>query len=416
MMRLVSEALDNGTHISRRKIIMKNVKNSNTKNNTSQANKAKQNVQTKQQQQQIRTKVNRVGSDESALQSYELALSMPFDKSAIGATVPDMYSYPTATYHAEGTTTLSSNASGVISVLLLPHPFLSMVDMTGTSVNTSGMQQYLNTTVAYAATTQANLAGELTNFRVVGCGYKIRNLLPPTTATGRIIVAPVPVSGLFPGPSLLATAAGNNNNIAAAAIGVNTGSLTNGFGSDILELPAAEEFTVQDVIANSIHLNCQPVTPAAFDFHNSLNFIGYNAADNLVGGNAYVITTGTIAAGNDAISSESAIGWDAYMLRAEGLPISVTNCLEIEYVIHYEGTPKLPSGAGTLAPGAAPKPHINLLGHMSVLSRVLNRPPIKLATDIVGRGISGYKALMSGDLGGAVSAGSSIFAKLGLTL
>jgi hypothetical protein len=385
------------------------------KNNQNQAKKAVQNVQPKQKQQAQRMK-SKPSNGDASLQSYELALSLPFDKDAIGATVPDMYSYPTATYHAQGTITLSSNATGVSSVLLLPHPFLSLLDMTGASVNTAGMQQYTNTTVAYAATTQANLAGELTNFRVVGCGYKVRNLLPPTTATGRVIVAPIPVSGLFPGPSLLSSAAGNNNNIAASAIGINTGSLTNGFGSDILELPAAEEFTVQDIIANSIHLNCQPVTPAAFDFHSALNFIGYNAADNLIGGNAYNIVAGTVVAGNDSLASENALGWDAYMFRAEGLPVSTSNCLEIEYIIHYEGTPKLPSGAGTLAPGSAPKPHINLLGHMSVLSRVLNRPPIKLASDIVGSGMKGYKSLMSGDFGGALSAGSSIMAKLGLTL
>lgn len=291
------------------------------KNNQNQAKKAVQNVQPKQKQQAQRMK-SKPSNGDASLQSYELALSLPFDKDAIGATVPDMYSYPTATYHAQGTITLSSNATGVSSVLLLPHPFLSLLDMTGASVNTAGMQQYTNTTVAYAATTQANLAGELTNFRVVGCGYKVRNLLPPTTATGRVIVAPIPVSGLFPGPSLLSSAAGNNNNIAASAIGINTGSLTNGFGSDILELPAAEEFTVQDIIANSIHLNCQPVTPAAFDFHSALNFIGYNAADNLIGGNAYNIVAGTVVAGNDSLASENALGWDAYMFRAEGLPVS----------------------------------------------------------------------------------------------
>lgn len=41
--------------------------------------------------------------DVTALESYHAALVSPFHPLAIGAQVPDLYSYPTSTYHAEGT-------------------------------------------------------------------------------------------------------------------------------------------------------------------------------------------------------------------------------------------------------------------------------------------------------------------------
>jgi len=75
------------------------------------------------------------------------------------------------------------------------------------------------------------------NYRVVGGGIQIRNLQPPTSATGRVIVAPVPLCGTVPGPSVLGINAMVNANAAFVIAGVQATSNTSGIPSDILELP-----------------------------------------------------------------------------------------------------------------------------------------------------------------------------------
>jgi len=76
--------------------------------------------------------------------------------------VPDLYSYPTSTYHAEGTIVVSSNASGVASLALFPHPYCTLIDMTTASVASTGMSQYTtNNPNFYASASLANMTGVL---------------------------------------------------------------------------------------------------------------------------------------------------------------------------------------------------------------------------------------------------------------
>jgi len=57
---------------------------------------------------------------------------------------------------------VSSNASGVASLAIFPHPYCSMIDMTTASVSSSGMSQYTtNNPNFYAAASLANMTGVL---------------------------------------------------------------------------------------------------------------------------------------------------------------------------------------------------------------------------------------------------------------
>jgi len=118
-------------------------------------------------------------SGDEALKRWSLALRNPFDPKAQGVKIPDPYQYPTSSFKTEGTITLTSNSSGVCSVLLLPHPFLSMVNMTDGVITTS-MSRYTPTfgpRPNYAAVPRTVLEDKLSNFRVVSVGYEIRNLI-----------------------------------------------------------------------------------------------------------------------------------------------------------------------------------------------------------------------------------------------
>jgi len=346
------------------------------------------------------------------LTRYAAALCSPFADAAVGAQVPDMYAFPTATYHAEGTIIVQTNASGVASLMLVPHPTFSALDMTTASVSSSGMTQYTATPTAYAAITSNNLNAQLANFRTVGCGYEIRNLLPPTTATGRCIVTPVPVSGQLPGPNALSLSPLTNSYISTEVIGFGTpaAATTVGFASDLLALPLSQEVTMQDLISQELGFSARPIGPSAFDFR-STNAIQFSTTIGVVGGNNETIAISALDPNNsrDNINHETALGWNAFALRFEGCPAN-TIIAEIKYVLHIEGTPNLQFGSGIMAPGIGAVSHVNPKGHIDVLTKVLDTPFFQLATKAVGA--LGDKFLMPG----YSSLQNSILAKLGFSV
>jgi len=351
----------------------------------------------------------------SDLECYKMALSNPFSDQAIGAQVPDMFSAPTITYHSHGTIIVGSNASGIASLLLSPNPLLSCIDMTTGSVTTTGQKPYVSNPTMYMAASFTVLAATLASYRVVGCGWKIRNLIPQNTCTGRIIVAPVVLVGTESGPLTLDNVASANYLQANFATGYNAGGTTVGFSSDILEIPAAFEATLQDVTVDSIGMVSKPVTPMAFNFVNTVLSSQYNAGGSLnaVGSGLYAPGTGLVSSsenGGDMIQG----GWEAFLLRAEGLPASVANCFEIQYTLHLEGTPVYQSGPGLILPAVPMKTHIDITGHNNILSRVLSQPSISFASDLTKAGLNGFSS--AGVAGAGVNVMATLFAKMGMQL
>jgi len=346
------------------------------------------------------------------LQSYALALSKPFDENAVGAQVPDMYSGPTVTYHAEGTVTIRSNSGGVASFCLSSVAYASLIDVTGASVGaSSGMAQITTSPSVYSATTGTNLAAVFSSYRVVGVGFRFRNLLPPTTATGRITVAPVAAVGAFPSYAFLSATPAVANNLTRMLVGIDTGGGGVGFAADILEFPGAEEYTIQDLITNTVECVCKPLTPQAFAFTNTSTSGIYNTSTTY--GEEVIINsvTGNVNLADN--SGQQGLGWEALLINANGLPPS-SDCVELEYIFHYEGVPAMPTGAGALLPGSPAVPHINITGHQNVLSTVLSKPAVKLVTQVGKSAFNGFAA------GGVAGAGANVLslmmAKMGLQL
>jgi len=344
----------------------------------------------------------------SPLQRYALALSSPFATGAVGAQVPDMYSFPTATYHAEGTIIVQSNAQGIASLALYPHPFLGSLDMTGGSISGSGSTQYAGTTTAWAPVTVANLLASLSNYRVVGAGWEVRNLMPPTTATGRVLVAPVPVCGLLPGPIDLAANALNNNGITLVSLGFGPANGTNGFTGNLIELPFAQEVTMQDLIAQELGFQARPLGPSAFDFRSSNSNVDIGSTLSQVSGDVTNAAGVVQYTSRDNVNSENNLGWNAFVMRFEGCPASV-NIAEIKYIIHLEGTPSISTVSGSMVPGVVIESHVDPIGHTTTLTKVLNYPVIQLAAKAVG-------ALGDATLGGGYSTLQNlVLSKLGMT-
>jgi len=281
--------------------------------------------------------------------------------------------------------------------------------MTG-CVSSSSMTQYAATTSCYASVSQANLDAALSNFRTVGAGWEVRNLQPPTTATGRLICVPVPVSGPIVGPRTLENIACANSYVCEIATGVSSNlfSSTAGLPSSLLAFPMAQEITMQDIISQELGFQSRPVTASAFDFHACSNQFAISSTYALAGGAPILTATGAVNAANDSIALQNNSGWTAYALRFEGCPVSST-IAEIKYMLHLEGSPAQAAGStGILAPGTGMVQHVNPSGHISVLSKVLNLPPIQLAIKAVG-------ALGDSYVPGISGVASMVLSKLGLT-
>jgi len=354
------------------------------------------------------------------LNSYAAALHAPFDRAALGAKVPDMFSYPVATYHCEGTVTLRSDANGVSSVVITPDPFCTLVDATTASVASTSMYNYVGAYTAYAAVTQTNLSNQLANFRVVGGGIEVRNLMPPTTATGRVITATVPMADVLPGPNALSNTSISNftlvNKLTSVvpSSGSHVSQGTSGLPSTILQLPGAVHLSSQDLISSNLKVNFKPCSPEAFHFRSTQNdyilgYTGSTAINEAAGAN---LVSGIPATSynnlNDSFASKAPLGFDAILLRFEGCTPSTT-IADVKYVLHFEGSPTVTNNVASIIADAQASSYVDIAGHQSVLSKVLSMPNIMIGMDALASGISGFAK------GGMIGAASNVLSKLGMT-
>jgi hypothetical protein len=314
--------------------------------------------------------------------------------------------------------TISSNANSVASVLLTANPLYSTVDMTGSSVTATGQNVAGNSTTIYSAIAQGALQSALSNSRVVGVGYRIKNLIPPTTATGRVIFAAVPCVGDVPGWTSTIGQAVQNNAMCEKLTGITVGTLgvstSLGLPSSILTSPDSQECTLQDIIATTVQAVVKPISPAAFEFHNT------SPQTTISGGTiSGTSVTYSVAGVEEYVDNSDMVayrGWETILLRFEGVPASSV-IAEIEYVFHIEGTPAFPtSGFGVLMPDAAPKTHININGHNQILSAALGKKCFSIATDLMNgdlfsAGIKGAKMA----LGKKKTRQLNAWAKLGMS-
>jgi len=341
-----------------------------------------------------------------------MALHRPFADEALGARVPDMFSAPTVTYHTKGTVTVASNVSGIASVLISPNPLLGLVDMTTDSVASTSMYRYSSSS-QYAATSLVNLQGAFSTYRVVGMGVRIKCLIAPTTAIGRIIVAPFNVSSGGPGPASL-TGIGWQNQQIAQLLGspFQGSSTTSGLPSTIIELPCSQEYTLQDIITNTVEFWSKPVGPGAFEFHNTYNNVNIAGASTYTSSNSVTAVAGTISASVSDLEDVSSFkGWQGLLIRGEGLSEEVTN-FEVEYIYHFEGTPAVPTTtSGQIVPTVPANTHIDIVGFHNTLSNVLGDQPIKLVAEFLTKQASDY---YTG--GGGKKLLSTMMARMGLSV
>ena len=169
--------------------------------------------------------------------SYAAALNAPFSEAALGAQIPDIFSYPTDTRHFRQTFVITTDVSGNWEGVLLPSPVFSIaapwqVSVVGAASTastliatiTGGNQVTVgSTTSGFAGTVPksvvtgassdtgavtcmqvngttscANLSNVFQQYRVVGWGYKMRAITSVNDTAGRVQIASIPAPRFLP--------------------------------------------------------------------------------------------------------------------------------------------------------------------------------------------------------------------------
>jgi len=164
--------------------------------------------------------------------SYTAALVAPFSQGALGAQIPDIFSYPTDTKHFRQTFSIRLDKEGAFEGVIMPSPVFSLMAPAqwklGNAVGPVGLisngfptiqvapngippscvpgcpgsdavaSDWLNTVQVNSCCSSATLANAFGQFRVVGWGWKIRALTNLTNTQGRVQFASIPAPRIMP--------------------------------------------------------------------------------------------------------------------------------------------------------------------------------------------------------------------------
>jgi len=283
------------------------------------------------------------------MKQFMTAIKDPFSPEAYGCKVCDSFTFPTVTSHVRFETQVTTSASGVGQVLMLPSPLLSQVNVAGTV--STGLTTFANNTFAYYPVSRSTLASTLDQYRVVAVGWKISNLQPELSATGRLIITPLPLGGTFPGWEVLNNSPTTAAWLVQATTGSPSGVLTS---SAILNKPGTVEIAVQDLLHGSIQISMVPTSAVFYTFKNPGNANAYNTGVTIVENAEEVVnaTTGAINFySSEFTNSNDMTGGVGLNILIVGAPAN-SIALQIETVIHIEGTPYAQSGVALTESGA----------------------------------------------------------------
>jgi hypothetical protein len=318
---------------------------------------------------------------------FTMSLLDPFNPRSEGCRVPDIYSFPTSTYHSHGTFSIKANSAGNCGGIFLPNPNVSFIDTSqdnsqGSCVSASSMS--LLPTYAYAGTTFANtavyqataLSAAASSYRVSSWGIRITNLQAALSATGKLYVALVPCNT----KCLSQTALSNIRDLNALTVAyTNQGTLAT---AAILALPVSRQITVSELITGGVTIPGRVINPTFYNFKttNATGLLGNSPASEYM----YDTTTNdqTLGTNNSYSEITSTPGGCNIVFFAEGIPAG-TPAFDIEYIYHYETTPLLNTNQTSPVPSGTQDTHV---GDSNIIEHSLNvanaQPPMRFLTEV----------------------------------
>jgi len=360
---------------------MTNKKNQNKVSNALVVYKQQPSKKTKKKKNK---NISNVSSGNSALVSYKAALCEPFSLAASGARVPDMFSCPTTTRHITKTITIVTNSSGDADLIVLPsalaHALSSRGNISG-GANWSPMDYSTAISNAMVYTDQALLAGQITNYRVVGYGVKVFGVASMSNNSGKVLVATVPISSYInarygvggQSPTIANPFATVANTLKSYGI-PNSGSVV-----DISSIPNminSMEVSMINISERPLFVIPKITSPEAFTFRES--------TDNSIGFNIVNQTSASNVQAGDASYLRLA-GHEAVLVAITGSALS-TPVLEVELTYHLEGTQAPNTTAGIIGSDSS----LSVVGPvswMNTVQSVARMPAFRQAVEVGGNSI-----------------------------
>jgi hypothetical protein len=284
----------------------------------------------------------------AAASTFASELANPFGAKSIGCKVPDLFSFPTSSYHFRGNVVLNSVSNGTAGGVFLPNPLTSFIDtpldVLGLTGVTSTSMARLNTQPLYGATNLSSLTPLLQDYRVSSWGIRITNLQPALSATGRLYVAIVPAIGVPFTPAIFSTTGSTpgSGNVANFLVGSTASTWV--CTADVLDLTIAQEVTVSDMMSGVISVAPPPINTTFYDFKSLQSNTTY------LGGFTVSNETLSSSGGTTLTTNEQFMvngvgpldGGCSIVVFADGLPFNVP-AFEVEYIYHVEGAPVVTS-------------------------------------------------------------------------
>lgn len=315
---------------------------------------------------------------------FTLLSADPFNPSFEGARIPDGYAFPTIPCKGKHTVSIvnpTGNNTSLTSVIRFD-PYATYIDAQSlnggmSTLSSTTLSSYTNNSsilsvipyTAYNSNTYPFSAG-----RLVAAGAVVRLQTAPLNATGKFYFAPFPLISKDFGPGLMENVTfGNTANALNTLFGGYT--LQNVTQSAILNFPGSFSMTAAELLQSPVVLRNKFTSP---EFMKMRAF----ARSTVINNTTNFSTSTTTASGIDVAANAQdapdmfdwgagAIGWVIY---GEALPVSTTVAiplLEIEIVLHLEGTPLRVAATG-LAPDAPllPEPFLGVDGIMKSMSNM----------------------------------------------
>lgn len=192
--------------------------------------------------------------------------------------------------------------------------------------------------------TQTSLQSAFSAYRVVANGVRIRSLLAPLNATGRLIVARVPMGKRFVGPNALTNSASSPGALFNRLTGMFLDT-TGHVPVNILNLPVKSECTVTELLSKQMECSNRCIGDTAFEFRNASNTDTLYGAGTTIADEVIINAAGAVVY-SDAEDDVLTDGWTCVLIRGEGFPASVAS-LDLEMCSHLEGVPNVYSSGAT---------------------------------------------------------------------
>jgi len=272
----------------------------------------------------------------------------PFAPEAENCRILDGLPFPTTCRVIKGDIQCVSSSAGIFSAAFIPHPYF-ICQLGAGNINGDISPYILYNTNSYYAAAPADLQQQLSTYRVVAAGWRVKNSMNYSNLQGAYHYAPLAGTD-----SRLLTVEGLNgfaytqNQLMSCLCGAYSSNSL--FSTKIMQLPFAQEFQANALVENVYDMVAHPTSPVAYGFHSALPYTA-GATNTIVEDTAYT-AAGVVTQGGGA-NVVSTTGMPVFVIYANNLPVSTLVC-EIEYIIHLEGTPQVQIGSSNIGlPGGA---------------------------------------------------------------